>query len=91
MGSMPFRQSRSSALMLDDFSPTTAVVSAKADFTLGRCHGSSGIADSRKIVIKSVLEPHPINDHDSPAPVTGICILRPVFAAASYPVETILK
>src|ERR1700683_1906551 len=65
---VPFRQCSSLALVLDDFSPTTAVVRTKADFTLGSGHGNSGIANSREIVVEGILEPHTVKDHDSPAP-----------------------
>ena len=77
--------------MLDNFSPTAAVISAKTDFTLSRCHGRSGIADSREIVIEGVLEPHTVYDHDSPASAIRIGFLRPMLAATSKTVETVLK
>src|ERR1700688_357596 len=89
--SVPVRQLYCSALVLDDFSPAAAVVSTKADFTLGRCHRSSGITDSREIVIEGILEPHTVKDHDSPTPVIGIGILRPMIATAGKTIETVLK
>jgi hypothetical protein len=89
--SVPFRQLCSLALMLDDLPPAAAVVSTKADFTLGRCHRSSGIADSREIVIEGILEPHTVKDHDSPAPDIRIGFLRPMVATSGNTIETILK
>src|SRR6267378_8561528 len=88
---VPFCQSCSSALMLDNFSPTAAIISAKTNFTLSRCHGRSGIADSREVVIEGVLEPHSVYDHDFPASVIRIGFLRPMITATGKTVETVLK
>src|SRR5260370_31973165 len=88
---VPFRQGCSSALVLDDFSPTTAVISTKTDFTLSRCHRGSGIADSREIVIEGILEPHTVKDHDSPTPIIRIGFLRPMVATSGNTIETVLK
>src|SRR5215472_8418188 len=89
---MPFCQRCGLALMFDDLPPTAAVVSTKANFTLLNRHGGSGIADSRKVVIEGVLEPHTVEDHDPPAPVVLIGLLRPAgIAAAGDAIETILQ
>src|SRR6266581_496254 len=91
VSSMPFCQRCRTVSMLDNFSPTAAVISAKTDFTLSRCHGRSGVADTREIVIEGVLEPHTVYDHDSPASVIRIGFLRPTIAATGKAVETVLK
>src|SRR2546421_18602 len=91
VGSVPVRQLCSAALVLDDFSPAAAVVGAKADFALGRRHRSSGIADSREIVIEGILEPHTVKNHDSPAPIIRIGFLRPMVAISGNTIKTILK
>lgn len=91
MRPVPFRQLHSSALVLDDFPPASAVIGAKADFTLSQCDRSSRIADSREVVIEGVLEPHAVEDHESPTPVIRIGSLRPIIAITSNAIETIPK
>src|SRR5690242_333679 len=91
MRHVPFGQLHSSALMLDDLPPTAPVIGAKADFTLSQCHWSSRIANSCEVIIEGILEPHTVEDHESPAPVVGIGFLRPIFPATSEPIETVRK
>src|SRR6266550_710700 len=66
--------------MLDNFSPTTAIVGTKANFSLLSCYGDIGIRDGREIVVESVLEPQPVNGHYSPTGIISICSLRPIIA-----------
>src|SRR6266513_4697678 len=77
--------------MLDNFSPTTAIVGTKANFSLLSCYGDTGIRDGREIVVESVLEPQPVNGHYSPTGIISISSLRPIIATTGNTVETILE
>src|SRR5215469_6443033 len=91
MTPVPFGKLYGSALMLDDFPPTAAVVGAKTDFTLGDGHRSRRIANSCEVIIESVLEPHAVKDHEPKATVVGIGFLRPVLTAPGDPIEAVGK
>src|SRR5215472_18651992 len=91
MRSVPLGQTRCPMFMLDYLSPTAAVVSAKANLPIFHAHRVRGIRNGREIVIVKILKPNGICDQKPPAVAERIRLLRPIMAAPSYPIETVLE
>src|SRR5215467_1270540 len=91
MRPVPVGQARCLVFVLDYFSPTAAVVSAKTNLPIFHAHRVGGIRNGRQVVIVRILKPDRICNHKSPAVAERIRLLRPIIACPSYPIETVLQ
>lgn len=75
MSCVPFGQRRGLIYVLNDPSPSTAVIGGKADLPSLARNGDTRAGHYREIIVKEVLEPHTI-DHQEPPPTTIGITLR---------------